>query len=42
MHHHRSVENFRAEQYEPERKIEAADALLRETIEHLARYRPHP
>jgi hypothetical protein len=42
MHHHRSMEMARAQRSEPERKIEAADALLRETIEHLARECPPP
>jgi hypothetical protein len=37
MLHHRSVEKIRAEQDKPEPKIEVADALLRETIERLAR-----
>jgi hypothetical protein len=42
MHHQCSLERTRAEQYEPERKIEVAAVLLRETIEHLVRDCPPP
>jgi hypothetical protein len=44
MPHHRSIrESTIAEQRnEPERKVDAADALLQETIEHLAKGCPLP
>jgi hypothetical protein len=34
------MEKIRIVPYEPAQKVEAADALLRETIVHLARYYP--
>jgi hypothetical protein len=42
MLHHRSVKKTSAERDDLERKVEMADALLRETIEHLARCCPPP
>ena len=42
MRHHSSTERTSSERIDPERKVEAADVLLQQTIKRLAREYPPP